>query len=414
MRRALWVTSEAPDFRVGGGSIRQAHLLAGLARRFDQVDLVLAGHLSDPEVSGLLGSVSEVAFGVRRAPSSVTARRLGDVWKAAVVRRPAEVHDRRPERAALRRHLEGRVAAGSGPAYDVVHVEHLGLAGIVPAGLGRHSSLDVQNVPSRMAFQAAALAHGRRRPWLLRSEAAAARRFQARALSGLDLLSAVSAADVAELTGTPGGPAGGPAVAAPGGPAAVVVPNGVDLSRFRVAPLPAEPHLVFTGTLDFLPNVDGIVWFTDHVLPRVRERIPDVTLDIAGRRPTAEVRALAGHPGVRLQIDVADMGAVLAASRVAVVPVRIGTGSRLKALEAMAAGRPVAGTTVGLEGIEVAPGTHALVGDDAAALAAAVVQLCRHDGMASDIARAGRSLVEAAYSWAGIEDRFGDAVLALT
>ncbi|HVA42828.1 MAG TPA: glycosyltransferase [Acidimicrobiales bacterium] len=406
MRQALWVTSEAPDFRVGGGSIRQAHLLAGLARRFDQVDLVLAGHLSDPEVAGLLGPVSEVDFEERRAPSSVAARRLEDVWKAVVGRRPAEVHDRRLERAALRRHLEDRVAGGSDPPYDVVHVEHLGLAGIVPAGVGRRSSLDVQNVPSRMAVQAAALAPGRRQRGLLRAEAAAARRFQARALDGLDLLSAVSAADVADLTGA--------TVPAPGGPAVMVVPNGVDLSRFPVAPLPAAPRLVFTGTLDFLPNEDGIVWFTDHVLPLVRDRIPDVTLAIAGRRPTAAVRALAGRPGVRLQIDVADMGAVLAGSRVAVVPVRIGTGSRLKALEAMAAGRPVAGTSVGLEGIEIEPGTHALVADDPAALAAAVVDLCRHDERASGIGRAGRSLVETTYAWAGIEDRFADAVFALT
>jgi len=403
LSRVLWVSSEAPDFRVGGGSIRQAHLLAGLARRFDQVDLVLAGHLSDLDVAGRLGAVSEVAFESRRAPTSLASRRWDDLWRTFVVRRPAEVHDRGSERAALRRHLEAMVAAGSTPPYDVVHVEHLGLAGIVPAGLGRHSSMDVQNVPSRMAFQAAALAPGRRQRALLRAEGAAARRFQARALGRLDLLSAVSAADAADLTGG----------VAPGPPAVTIVPNGVDLDRFHVAPLPSEPRLVFTGTLDFLPNVDGIVWFTQQVLPLVRERIPEVTLDIAGRRPTAEVRALARHPGVHLRIDVADMGAVLAAARVAVVPVRIGTGSRLKALEAMAAGRPVVGTTIGMEGIEVEPGTHALVADDPAGLAAVLIDLCRQDGMASVIGRAGRSRVEATYGWTGIEDHFAAALFAL-
>ncbi len=412
MSRALWVTSEAPDFNVGGGSIRQAHLLAGLGRRFDQVDLVLAGHLSDPAVAGGLAGITEVATEARRVPAPVAWRRGSDLWRAFVRRRPAEVHDRGRERAVLGRHLGKMSAAGSAPPYDVVHVEHLGLAGIVPAGLGRRCSLDVQNVPSRMAFQAAALAPGRRQRALLRAESAAARRFQARALRGLDLLSVVSAADAADLFGgrTPAG-AGREAAARP---AVAIVPNGVDLHRFRAAPLPSEPRLVFTGTLDFLPNVDGIIWFTDQVLPLVRQAIPDVTLDIAGRRPTAEVRALARRPGVRLRVDVADMGAVLAEARVAVVPLRIGTGSRLKALEAMAAGRPVAGTPIGLEGIDLEPGTHALVAEDPAGLAAAIVRLCGPDETASVIGRAGRSLVEAHYGWPAIGDRFAAAMSQLS
>lgn len=412
--RLLWVTSEPPDHRRGGGAIRQAHLLDGLVGAGAVVDLVVAGRVADPAVSGLMARVRELPVGAPRPPRSVALRRIRDVWRAGVARTPAEVADRRAERAVLRRELRAAVGTVSGaqrrgaspPPYDVVHVEHLGLAGVVPDGLARLRSLGVQNVPSRMADQARLLAPGPRQRLLLAAEAAAARRFQRRALASTDAVAVVSAQDAADL-------GAGPSAGQAAGPVVVVAPNGVDTERLRTSPLPGGTRLVFTGTLDYLPNVDGIVWFCRDVLPLIRARVPDVTLDVVGRRPVAAVQALSLLPGVVLHADVPDVAAHLEAGRVTVVPVRIGTGSRVKALEAMACGRPVAATTVGLEGLELHAGHDALVADEPAALADAVVRLLTDDELARRVASAGRALVERGYRWRDIGQRFAAELGAL-
>jgi len=391
----LWVTAEPPDFGVGGGAVRQAQMLRALRRVFDPVDLVVVGAVEDDEVRAAVDAMQELAASPRRPSSSATRRRLRDLARVAA-RVPAEVADRRSERAVLRAALS---AGAPLRRYSVVHVEHLGLAGVVPAAFDGLRSLDIQNVPSRMAEQARTTAPGSRQRWLLEREAAAAARFQRRAVGSVDVVSVVSAADAADL-----GLASGT-----GRPRVLVVPNGVDPDAFASAagPLPVAPNVVFTGTLDYLPNVDGIVWFTEEVWPRVIQRVPAARLSIVGRRPVGEVRRLtdAGR-GVSLHPDVPDTQPFLAAARAAVVPIRIGSGSRVKALEAMASGRPVAATTVGLEGIEVSAGVHALVGDAPGQLAAAVVRLLEDDATAEQVGAAGRALVESRYAWESIGSRY--------
>ena len=399
MTSVLWVSSEPPDFTVGGGAVRQAQLLKGLSPRVEGVDLLLAGRLSDPDVRRQVRSVLEVAVPALAPPSSLARRRVGDLWKTFALRTPAEAHDRREDRRALSRALLA-LPAQSAAAYDVVHVEHLGLAGVVPPSVPGLRSLDVQNIPSRMAAQALALETGRRQQFLRRGELAAARRFQSSAVASTDFLSVVSAEDSADL----GADARPPATVA-------VVPNGVDLDRFPVTELPNAPSLVFTGTLDFQPNTEGIRWFVTEVFPRVRDRRPDATLDIVGRRPPGAVAALARVPGVALHSDVEDVVPFLAAARVVVVPLRIGSGSRLKVLEAMAAQRPVVSTSVGVEGLSVVPGRDALVADDPPAMAEKIVALCGDAERADELARSGRRLVEESYQWERIAADYADALL---
>ncbi|HZT64244.1 MAG TPA: glycosyltransferase [Acidimicrobiales bacterium] len=397
--RALWVTSEPPDHQRGGGAVRQAHLIDALADRAE-VDLLLVGDLADHELRVRLRSTVALPAPPPRPPESVFARRVRDLWRVAVARLPSEAADRAGERRLLSGALDGR----RGHRYDVVHVEHLGLAGLAgaaraAAAVGGRVSIDVQNVPSLMAAHARRLAPGGRQRLLWAGEEAAARRFQRNLLHSFDVVCCVSADDAAALA------AG----------RTVVVPNGVDVSRFEGAaarPLPEEPRLVFTGTLDYLPNVDAAVWFATSVLPEVRAAVPAATLEVVGRSPTAEVRALARLPGVTVRADVADVTPHLAAARVAVVPVRIGSGSRLKALEAMAARRPVVGHPVGLEGLAIEAGTHALVADDVAGTAAAVTKLLTDDALARRLAASGRDLVERLYRWERIGAVFADALIA--
>ena len=404
--RVLWVTAEAPDHQRGGGSIRQAHLLDGLVRAGAEVDLLLAGTLSDGAVADAVASVRTVPVPPRPAPRSRAARRAHDVWRVAGTRLPAEVADKLGERAALGSALRDRAGASGLCPYDVVHVEHLGLAGIVPAGLAARRSLGVQNVPSRMAEQAGALAPGRRQRWLLAGEAAAARRFQRRIPEWTDVVAVVSAEDGRDLLAPDRGrPATGRR------PDVLVTPNGVDPDRFPTFPLPGGNRILLTGTLDFLPNVDAACWFAREVLPLVRGGVPGAELAVVGRRPVPDVLSLASLDGVSVHPDVPDVGPYLRAACAVVVPVRIGTGSRVKALEAMAAGRPVAGTTIGLEGIDVVAGRDALVGDAPEALAGAVVRLLTDPDLAGRVAAAGRELVVSRYRWSEIADAFRSDLL---
>jgi glycosyltransferase involved in cell wall biosynthesis len=407
--RVLWVSAEAPDFSRGGGAMRQAHLLSGLVEHFDRVDLLLAGVLGDDRVRHLLSSATELAPSPRRLPRTRLARRTSDLWRVLGARRPAEVYDRRGERAVLSAALSAALSPAlppaPGPPGDVVHIEHLGLWGVAPPAPGRLLSLGVQNVPSRMAEQAVPLAVGPRQRWLWGAEAAAARRWERRAGGQADVITVVSAEDARSFTTG----AVGETVTAPA-PRLLVAPNGVDTKTVRPAPPAPGAGLVFTGTLDFLPNAEGITWFVREVLPLVRARRPDATLHIVGRSPTSGVRGLAAVSGVSCSFDVPAVLPYLHAARAVVVPLRIGTGSRLKVLEAMAAGRPVASTSIGAEGLAVEGGRHLLLGDTAADLARAVLVLLEDQDRAAALAAEARALVETRYSWSHLARTWAEAM----
>lgn len=243
----------------------------------------------------------------------------------------------------------------------------------------------MHNLTSEMARHSAAIAPGRRQRMMLAVEERNARRVEHWAVGAYDLVTVVSAEDAAMLP-----------------PGAAIVPNGVDAERFRPSPLPPAARVLFTGALHTLPNRDGIRWFCQAVWPLIRAALPEATLDIVGANPPADVRALSKLEGVTVHPDVPDVVPFLADSRVAVIPLRIGTGTRIKALEAMAAGRAVVGTTIGLGGIEVVSESESIVADEPAAFAAAVVRCLTDDELARNLAARARALVEQRYSWTRI------------
>jgi polysaccharide biosynthesis protein PslH len=192
-----------------------------------------------------------------------------------------------------------------------------------------------------------------------------------------------------------------------------VVPNGVDCAFFTPSPAAHNdaPSLVFTGTLDYRPNVDAVCWFASEVLPRLRARRPELRLRLVGRAPTPAVRALAADPAVEVTGEVADVRPYIAAAAVYIVPMRIGGGIRLKLLEALAMQAPVVSTALGAEGVVgLVPGEHCLIADDAGAFAEAVLRLIDHPARARQLGLAGRRLA-AAYDWPLIVPRL-DALYA--
>jgi glycosyltransferase involved in cell wall biosynthesis len=385
MRTLLWVTPLAPCFDAGGGGeIRQAHLLDALAERFE-LHLLVAGRLTDDRVRARMRSVRELDTPVQTEPAGRIRRRLRDLHWELVLRQPDEVARHRATRSALAQAIE------TGPRYEVVCVEYIALAELLARRPGERWALTLHNLTSAMARHHAAIAPGRRQHAMRVLEERNARRIERWAVESYDLVVTPSREDARLL-----------------GAGVAVVPNGVDLARFAPSPLPASPRLLFTGALHTLPNREGIRWFCDAVWPRIQAQAPDAQLDIVGARPPDEVLSLATLRGVSVHPDVPDVVPFLHDARVAIVPLRIGTGSRLKVLEAMAARRPVAGTAIGLGGLEVRPGSDLLQADDPDSFAQAVLSILRDDELAGRLAERGRSLVEQSYSWEKIGREYAD------
>jgi glycosyltransferase involved in cell wall biosynthesis len=156
----------------------------------------------------------------------------------------------------------------------------------------------------------------------------------------------------------------------------------------------------------------GATWFCDQVLPLVQVVVPDVRFAVVGRHPAPEVMDLAGRAGVEVHADVPRMQPWLEWARVVVVPLHVGTGTRVKALEALAAGRPVVGTRIGLQGLDLVDGTHARIVDDPRAMADSIIELLTEDEHAEALVRAGRAHVEERYGWNRVAQALVPALLA--
>lgn len=184
-----------------------------------------------------------------------------------------------------------------------------------------------------------------------------------------------------------------------------VVPNGVDTTAVSHALPSPRRELLYVGQYGYRPNEAAAVELVTEVLPLVRAAVPDTTVELVGRNPTEAVRGLAGG-GVTVAGAVDEVLPHLHAARALVVPLRAGSGTRLKILEAMAAGTPVVSTPLGAAGIDAVDGEHLLLGESPADLAAQTVRVLTDDALAQRLSSAARALVEQRYDW----DAFATAV----
>jgi glycosyltransferase involved in cell wall biosynthesis len=185
-----------------------------------------------------------------------------------------------------------------------------------------------------------------------------------------------------------------------------IVNNGVDTGQFQPSDSLREPRtLLFLGSLEWRPNLDGVARLLDTVFPVVRRHEPDARLLIVGRNPPPSLRAaVSAVPGAELHANVADVRPFLARSTMMVVPLRIGGGSRLKILEALATATPVVSTRVGAEGLHLEAGRHLVVVEDVEELAEAIVQAIRDPALARRQAESGRKQVLRLYDWDALAD----------
>ncbi|MEM8534416.1 MAG: glycosyltransferase family 4 protein [Chloroflexota bacterium] len=191
-----------------------------------------------------------------------------------------------------------------------------------------------------------------------------------------------------------------------------VVPNGVDTSHFHRQVLRHEhagwfsfgqPTLVFSGTLDFRPNIDALIWFAYEVLPHIRNAIPTIQLLVVGKRPTPAIQQLATDKTIHIVGPVTDTRPYIAGAEVYIVPMRIGGGVRLKLLEALSLETPVVSTSMGAEGVT---GLHhnaqCWLADEPYQFAQTVVRVLQDSTTRQQVGAAGRRLVQQSYDWSVI------------
>ncbi len=217
------------------------------------------------------------------------------------------------------------------------------------------------------------------------------RRYETAALQSADLTVAVSRADQVALhaLGTK--------------TAVAVVPNGIDLAAYTPAPrrTDAPATLVFTGKMDYRPNVDAVLWFANTVLPRILQHCPTARFQVVGLNPHPRLDSLRAHPAIDLTGAVPDTRPFIQQAAVYVIPMRIGGGTRFKALEALACAAPTVSTTLGVEGLGVRHGQELLVADTPEAFADATLRILNDapGTLRQQLGAAGRRFVEAQYSW---------------
>jgi sugar transferase (PEP-CTERM/EpsH1 system associated) len=191
-----------------------------------------------------------------------------------------------------------------------------------------------------------------------------------------------------------------------------VIPTGADTDFFQPSAEKEMPNsLVFTGSMDWLPNEDAILYFGNEILPLIRQQVPDVTVCVVGRKPSRRLQDLASRlPNIQLTGWVEDVRPYLAQGAVFIVPLRIGGGTRLKIFEAMSMAKAVVSTSIGAEGLPVRNGEHLMLADDPVRFAENTVRLLSNASQRAEIGAAARQLVQDNYSWASVSKGFAQVL----
>lgn len=388
MARLLFVTSRLPYPPREGHQLRSWHLLQAAAKQH-QVDLLCLQRPEDPvEVDPVLRatvhSLKRVPVPSLRAPASLA--RMATRWLA----HGQPLLSARYLSAPLRAEFRALAATA-----DLVHLDILAVAGLladVPVGVP--VVLNEHNVEYQLLQAHASIETRRwRRPWL-RWQARELERFERAACTAASRVLACSDIDAHKLVEL-----------APEARVQVIA-NGVDLQRYapRSPPNGDQRTLVFVGQMSWFPNHDGISDFMAHSLPLIRRQHPDVRLLVIGK--DGGMRAPAGlESAVEFAGFVDDLRTRVLDAAVYVVPLRAGSGTRLKILEAMAMGKGIVSTRIGAEGIGLCDGVDALLADTPEDFAAAVCRLLDDRPLRMRLGAAARQRAEQHFGWEAIGTR---------
>ncbi len=295
--------------------------------------------------------------------------------------------------------------------FDIVLIEGVQMGAYLPVirqapGVPPLVVCDWHNIESEILHRYADAAPGIARRLYARRAGFSLERFERRFARQGDMHIAVSERDRDELIRY-------------GAASVMVVENGVPIADFPPDELAAgftpgkRFRVLFVGSMDYHANIEAALHFSREAWPAIRERLPGAVFTIVGRDPVPEVRQLGALPGIEVTGTVPDVRRYYREAFVALAPLRIAGGTRIKILEAMAAGVPVVATSRGAEGLAATPGVEYLLAETGGEMAQAVVELSRDAQNAARLAQAGRELVLQRYDWARLGDTLADRLVSL-
>jgi glycosyltransferase involved in cell wall biosynthesis len=390
--RILWVNTNFLHPTTKGGQIRTLEILRHL-KRFHEIHYVAIEDPAHPEAAAKSTEYCARAYPFRyRIPSKTSlafARQFLGSWFSDMPLAVSRFHS--PELGVF---LENLIRKEH---FDRAVVDHLAPTSYFP-DLG-HSLFFQHNVETMIWRRHVEHAPDPLRRFFFRAQAKRMFEYErcaCRAAGHIAAVSAVDASIMRKLFGVE---------------RISEIPTGVNIEYF--APPPVTEHiadLVFVGSMDWLPNIDGVTWFVREVLPVIRSRRPETSLAIVGRMPPPKIVALAEQPNVTVSGTVPDVRPYLWGSSISIVPLRIGGGTRLKIYEAMAAKVPVVSTTIGAEGLHIHPPHDIRIADTPEDFAAHCLSLLKNPAARTEMAARAWRMVTENFSWEHVAQCFSDTL----
>ena len=381
--RILFVSPRQAWPANSGAKLRDYHFARAVGQEADLTYVLFAEPGSSPDLS-------QFAFARRvQAVPKPKGYTLGKILRGVFGPRPLSVENYTSE--SMSEALSS--IAADGPV-DLIHLDALQLAGYTPVLHRAFPKAPIvynwHNIESELMDRFAATTESKAKRFYARMTARRLRTLERLLLHEAFGHIVCSGRERDEL-----------AAIAPGARIAVI-DNGVDTEFFAsVHPATAPRRLVFVGLMSYHANIEAAVWFARAIWPHIHARYPQLTLTFVGHRPAPAVLALQENEGVEVTGTVDDVRPYYAEAVAAIAPIRTAGGTRLKILEAMAAGVPMLSTTIGAEGLEVEAGRHLLIGDTEEEWLRMTAQVL-DEGTRSELVAAGRELVQRRYDWSAL------------
>jgi len=393
--KILWLKTELLHPVDKGGKIRTYQMLKELKKEHEITYLTLDDGCAAPDACDLAAEYcNELITIPHRVSAKFSGRFYSELAANLLSRLPYFIEKYRSQ--AMRQEIEKVLAENS---HDILICDFLHPAINLPDDINIPTLLFQHNVEAMIWKRHYEVSDNSAKRVYLRSQWERARRFERQACRRFDVVVAVSKEDAEVFRSEYGLDR------------VFEIGTGVDTEYF--SPINGDrtvkPNIVFTGSMDWLPNSDAVKWFIKEIFPRIKTEVPEATFTVVGRDPFPDLIELAKRdPSITVTGRVDDVRPYMRDAAVFVVPIRIGGGTRLKIFEAMAMGLPVVSTTIGAEGLPVNDGKELLLRDPVNSFGEAVISLLRNRDKVEALSGRGLRTVRNEFAWSTIAKQFAE------